>query len=324
MDIKSGNGKLTWRVEWAARWKIFGTTCEPFGKDHAASGGSYDVSKIISADIYDYEAPYPVPYEWITLKGEAMSKSHGVFFTPGQWLEIAEPETLNYFIFRSKPLKHQDFNPSMPFLDFIEQYDRVERIYYGAEEASSDKEEEKLKKIYESSQIELSESMPFQPSYRFLTVAYQIAGNDVEKVFEILKKNSQLSKEMESINFNDLDKKDLERLERRINQVKNWLKLYAPEFVKFQVQKKLPRVEISDLQKEFLLKVADLLEDRKYNPEELHDAMYLIIHDLDIKPQKAFQAIYKVITGKKQGPRAASFVLSLDMDLVIKRFRMEE
>lgn len=323
MDIKSGNGKLTWRVEWAARWKIFGTTCEPFGKDHAASGGSYDVSKIISADIYDYEAPYPVPYEWITLNGEAMSKSHGVFFTPGQWLEIAEPETLNYFIFRSKPLKHQDFNPSMPFLDFIEQYDRVERIYYGAEEASSDKEEEKLKKIYESAQIELSDSMPFQPSYRFLTVAYQIAGNDVEKVFEILKKNSQLPKDMESTNFDDLDKNDLERLERRINQVKNWLELYAPEFVKFQVQKKLPLVEISDLQKEFLLKVADLLENGKYNPEELHDAMYLIIHDLDMKPQKAFQTIYKVITGKKQGPRAASFVLSLDKDLVIKRFRME-
>ena len=51
--------------------------------------------------------------------------------------------------------------------------------------------------------------------------------------------------------------------------------------------------------------------------------MYLIIHDLDMKPQKAFQAIYKVITGKKQGPRAASFVLSLDKDLVIRRFRME-
>jgi lysyl-tRNA synthetase class 1 len=29
--------KLTWRVEWAARWKIFGVTCEPFGKVHAAS-----------------------------------------------------------------------------------------------------------------------------------------------------------------------------------------------------------------------------------------------------------------------------------------------
>ena len=323
MDIKSGNGKLTWRVEWAARWKIFGITCEPFGKDHAASGGSYDVSKIISKDIYGYEAPYPVPYEWITLKGEAMSKSHGVFFTPGQWLEIAEPETLNYFIFRNKPLKHKDFDPSMPFLDFIEQYDRVERIYFGSEEASSDKEEEKLKKIYEASQIEIPKSIPFQPSYRFLTVAYQIAGSDLEKVFEILKKNSQLPMDMEGKNFAEIDANDIERFKRRLNQVKNWLELYAPEFVKFQVQKKLPRVEISEVQKEFLLKVSDLLEKGEYNPEEFHDAMYLIIHDLDMKPQKAFQAIYKVITGKKQGPRAASFVLSLDKDLVIRRFRME-
>jgi lysyl-tRNA synthetase, class I len=324
MDIKTGNGKLTWRVEWAARWKIFGITCEPFGKDHAASGGSYDVSKIISKDIFGYEAPYPVPYEWITLKGEAMSKSHGVFFTPEQWLEIAEPETLNYFIFRSKPLKHKDFSPSMPFLDFIEQYDRVERIYYGEEEASSDKEEQKLKKIYEASQIEISESMPFHPSYRFMTVAYQIAGKDPEKVFDILKKNSQLTKSMAEKTFDEIDSVDVEKLETRINHVKNWLELYAPEFVKFQVLNKLPRVEINDEQKEFLLEVADLLENGSYNPEEFHDALYTIIHNLDIKPQKAFQAIYKVMTGKKQGPRAASFVLSIDKDLVIKRFRLEE
>jgi lysyl-tRNA synthetase, class I len=323
MDIKSGDGKLTWRVEWAARWKIFGITCEPFGKDHAASGGSYDVSKIISKEIYDYEAPYPVPYEWITLKGEAMSKSHGVFFTPGQWIKIAEPETLNYFIFRSKPLKHKDFDPSMPFLDFIEQYDRVERIYYGAEEPSSDKEGEKLKKIYEASQIKLADSMPFQPSYRFLTVVYQIAGNDPAKIYDILKKNSQLPKEMESKSFEEISSDDNERLLKRIEHVSNWLEIYAPEFVKFQILNELPKVELNDSQKEFLLKVADLLENGDYNSEELHDALYLIIHDLDIKPQKAFQAIYKVITGKKQGPRAASFVLSLDKDVVIKRFRLE-
>ena len=187
----------------------------------------------------------------------------------------------------------------------------------------SDKEEEKLKKIYEASQIEIPKSIPFQPSYRFLTVAYQIAGSNLEKVFEILKKNSQLPKDMKGKNFAEIDANDIERFKRRINQVKNWLELYAPEFVKFQVQKKLPRVEISDVQKEFLFKVSDLLEKGEYNPEEFHDAMYLIIHDLDMKPQKAFQAIYKVITGKKQGPRAASFVLSLDKDLVIRRFRME-
>ena len=252
-----------------------------------------------------------------------MSKSHGVFFTPGQWIEIAEPETLNYFIFRSKPLKHKDFDPSMPFLDFIEQYDRVERIYYGAEEPSSDKEGEKLKKIYEASQIKLADSMPFQPSYRFLTVAYQIAGNDPAKIYDILKKNSQLPKEMESKSLEEISSDDNDRLLKRIEHVSNWLEIYAPEFVKFQILNELPMVELNDLQKEFLLNVADLLENGDYNSEELHDALYLIIHDLDIKPQKAFQAIYKVITGKKQGPRAASFVLSLDKDVVIKRFRLE-
>lgn len=323
MDIKKGEGKLTWRVEWAARWKIFGTTCEPFGKDHAASGGSYDVSKIISKEIFNYPAPYPVPYEWITLKGEAMSKSHGVFFTPGQWLEIAAPETLNYYLFRSKPMKAKDFNPAMPFLDFIDQYDRVERIYYGKEEPASEKEGTKLKKIYEASQIEVADSMPFQPSYRFLTVAYQTAGDDLEKIFGILKRNSQLPDEMKDMKFSDMAEKDVEKLRARLGHVKNWLDTYAPKFVKFQVQKKLPRLELSDMQKEFLAKVADAIETHDYTPEELQDAMYVVINELGMKPQKAFQAIYKVVIGKKQGPRAASFVLSLDKDLVVKRFRLE-
>lgn len=323
MDIKSGDGKLTWRVEWAARWKIFGITCEPFGKDHAASGGSYDVSSIISTEIFDYPAPYPVPYEWITLKGYAMSKSKGVFFTPGQWLEIGAPETLNYFIFRSKPLKHKDFNPEMPFLDFIDQYDRIERIYYGTEEPASQKEEEKAKKIYEISQIELKEKIPFQPSYRFMTVAYQIADGDIKCVFEILKKNSQLPDEMENLTFDDLSKDDLARLEMRMNHVKNWLDTYAPQFVKFQVMQKIPKMPLGEDQTEFLLKLADLLEEKDYTAEELHDEMYNLLREFDMKPQKAFQAIYKTIIGKKQGPRAASFVLSLDKDFVIKRFRNE-
>lgn len=323
MDIKSGEGKLTWRVEWAARWKIFGTTCEPFGKDHAASGGSYDVSTLISEEIFNYPSPYPVPYEWITLKGEAMSKSHGVFFTPGQWLEIAAPETLNYYLFRSKPMKAKDFNPELPFLDFIDQYDRVERIYYGKEEPASEKEGKKLRKIYEISQIEIADSMPFQPSYRFLTVAYQTAGNDPEKIFNNLKRNSQLPDEMKDKNFDEISKRDVERFMERLRHVKNWLNKYAPEFVKFQVQEKLPNLELSYLQKEFLNRVADALETHEYTPEDLQDAMYTVIEELGIKPQKAFQAIYKVIIGKKQGPRAASFILSLDRDMVVKRFRLE-
>ncbi|PKL71655.1 MAG: lysine--tRNA ligase, partial [Methanobacteriales archaeon HGW-Methanobacteriales-2] len=283
---------------------------------------SYDVSKVISKEIFNYRAPYPVPYEWITLKGDAMSKSKGVFFTPGQWLEIGTPETLNYFLFRSKPLKHKDFDPGMSFLDFIDQYDRVERIYYDIEEAASEKEMEKLKKIYEVSQINMADSAPFQTSYRFLTVARQITDN-LEKIFQILKRNSQLSEDMEGMEYTDLEEDAKIRLGSRLENVENWLDKYAPEFVKFNVQETLPEVQLNEMQEVFLLQVADLLEKNDYNSQELHDQMYLILKELGLKPQKAFQAIYKVIIGKKQGPRAASFVLSLDKDFVIKRFRKE-
>jgi len=326
MDYTTGEGKLTWRVEWAARWKILNITCEPFGKDHAASGGSYDVSKIISDEIFDYPAPYPVPYEWITLDGDAMSKSKGVFFSPEAWLKIGKPETLNYFIFRNKPLKPKDFSPKMGFLDLMDQYDRVERIAYGVEEASNEAEKEKLTKIYEISQIhELPDEMPFQPSYRFLSVAYQIANGKADKIYEILAKNHQLPDRLENVSYDQLNDFDKETYLQRLEYVNNWLKDYAPKFVKFQVMKKMPRIEINDAQTEFLKQLADVLENETFNSDiEFHDRMYEVLESLEMKPQKAFQAIYKTILGKKQGPKAASFILSLDKDFVIKRFRLEE
>ncbi|MDO5852355.1 MAG: lysine--tRNA ligase [Methanobacteriaceae archaeon] len=325
MDYTTGKGKLTWRVEWAARWKLLNITCEPFGKDHAASGGSYDVSKLISKEVYNYPAPYPVPYEWITLDGDAMSKSKGVFFTPGQWLEIGKPETLNYFLFRNKPLKPKDFSPKMPFLDLMDQYDRVERIAYDQEEASNEKEKEKLSKIYEVSQLKNSDVIPFQPQYRFLTVAYQIANGNPEQIYDILTRNNQLPDRLKDITYQELSEEDNKEFIQRLNYIDTWLKTYAPKFVKFQVMKKMPRIEITDEQKEFLSKTADILEKEEFNNDvNFHDKMYEILEGLGMKPQKAFQAIYKTIIGKKQGPRAASFVLSLNKDFVIKRFRLIE
>ena len=295
MDIKSGNGKLTWRVEWAARWKIFGTTCEPFGKDHAASGGSYDVSSVISEEIFDYPAPYPVPYEWITLDGEAMSKSHGVFFAPDEWLKIGPAESLHYYLFRSKPMKAKDFSPKMPYLDFIDQFDTVEKVFYDEVEAPSEKEERKFKEIYEI------------------------------VIFEILKRNSQLTKSFEDKEFGDLTETEMAQYRERVDNVIYWLDNYAPKFVKFQVQEKsVPKLPLTEEQDKFLADLADLMENTEFSDAaELHDAMYEILEGQGLKPQKGFQAIYKMILGQKQGPRAASFLLSLDKDFVVKRLRKE-
>ena len=89
--------------------------------------------------------------------------------------------------------------------------------------------------------------------------------------------------------------------------------------------KKIPRLELADEQKAFLGDLANLLEEKEFNSaESLHDEMYEILNAHGLKPQKAFQAVYKMILGQKQGPKAASFILSLDKDFVVKRLRMEE
>lgn len=108
-----GGGKLTWRVDWPARWKMFGVTIEPFGKDLAVAGGSYESGRRISREIFGYEPPYPIPFEHILLKGEGkMSSSRGIAITPSELLEVMPPDALYMMITQVKPRRHIEFDPS--------------------------------------------------------------------------------------------------------------------------------------------------------------------------------------------------------------------
>lgn len=185
VDYTKGGGKLTWRVEWPARWKLLGVTCEPFGKDHAAHGGSYDTGKLIAKKVFNYNAPYPIPYEWVSMKGKKLSSSKGVVFTLKQWLKIAEPELLRYFIFRSKPMKAKEFDPGLALLDLIDEYDLVENAYYD-KTRGTEKREEQQKRIYELSQVrEVSKAPIKRVSFRFAAVLAQVT-SDEKKAVEIL------------------------------------------------------------------------------------------------------------------------------------------
>jgi lysyl-tRNA synthetase class 1 len=213
----------------------------------------------------------------------------------------------------------------MPFLDFIDQFDTVEKVFYDEVEAPSEKEERKFKEIYEIVQMTPDAPLPFRPPFRFLVNAYQIAGDNLEKIFDILKKNSQLTKSFKDKEFGDLTELELAQYRERVDNVIYWLENYAPKFVKFQVQtKKVPKLPLTDEQTQFLKGLADLMESKEFtDAAELHDAMYGVLEEQGLKPQKGFQAIYKMILGQKQGPRAASFLLSLDKDFVVKRLRQE-
>lgn len=313
-DFTSGEGKLTWRVEWPARWHMLGVTCEPFGKDHAADGGSYDTGKLIARDVYDYEPPEPIPYEWVSLDGKPMSSSEGRVFTLPQWLRVADPELLRFFIFRSKAMKAKDFDPGLPLLELYQEYRQMEDVYFGKEDTAESREEQ-VERIYEFSQVdEVPPRYPQRIPFRLATVMIQVA-RDADHVLEILTRKGVLE---------DPEDWEIELARERLERAKNWVEGYAPEGARLEVLDEIPegvKESLSSKQKELLVSLAEDISDRDYGPVDIHNRVYETARSLDLKPVKAFQAIYRVLLGLESGPRVGNFLTALEDDFVVERFR---
>jgi lysyl-tRNA synthetase, class I len=74
----NGTGKLPWKVDWPAHWKVIGVTIEGAGKDHSSSGGSRDIARELCKHVFQYPHPYNLPYEFFLIGGKKMSSSKGL------------------------------------------------------------------------------------------------------------------------------------------------------------------------------------------------------------------------------------------------------
>lgn len=289
----TGGGKLNWRVDWPARWPIFGTTVEPFGKDHATAGGSYDTGKRIAREIYGYEPPHPIVYEWIMLKGKgAMHSSTGLAISINDMLDIVPPEVLRYLIIRQKPEKHIEFDPGLAFLNLIDEYDQVE----GDQRAH---------------QLSRTEgTVPSKIPFRHMVTAVQIVEDGG---FDYL---------LTVLGRTDYDTSDKEAIRQRANNARNWLAKYAPLFVKFKVQDTIPP-QVKSFTREQKLALAILADQMEHgmSGQEIHDNLYRVAKETGLDGKQVFETVYLALLGLKSGPRAGHFLASLEKDFVVKRFK---
>ncbi len=290
---KINEGKLVWRVDWPARWGLLKIDVEPFGKDHAAAGGSYDTGKRISKEIFGYDPPFPIVYEWIHLKGKgAMKSSKGIVVPVNEMVETLPPEIVRYIIIRVKPERHIEFDPGMGLLEIIDEF------------------EDTYRRGERSVQLSLVEDVVYSDvPFRHLIIVGQIANWDINRVLEILERNGH--------EIDDTLKKDVER---RLKYAKAWLEKYAPESLRFKVKERNEiKSEFTKDEKRFLKEFASQLRE-DMDAERIHKLVYEVSAKVNIKPAKAFQAIYKAILDTKHGPRAGYFLKSLGVAWVKKRF----
>ncbi|MBU0536670.1 MAG: lysine--tRNA ligase, partial [Nanoarchaeota archaeon] len=167
----NGNGKLPWKVEWAAKWPSMGVVCELAGKDHFTRGGSRDVAIAISNEVLDYPPPYPSTrteigkgYEFFTVGGKKMSTSKGTGVGFADISKTLSPKMIRYLLIRSRPHTVLDFNPEgrNDLILLYDRYDYTERVYFKKEQVE-DKEYNQQKRIYELSHVgDIPKNMPIQ------------------------------------------------------------------------------------------------------------------------------------------------------------------
>ncbi|MGV8088912.1 MAG: lysine--tRNA ligase, partial [Methanothrix sp.] len=234
--------------------------------------------------------PFPMVYEWIHLKGVgAMHSSTGIVVTIQEMLDVVPPEVLRYLIIRNKPEKHIEFDPGLPLLSLVDEYDQRK----GDERA-----------------IELSnvsKSGPFEIPFRHMVTAVQIARGDEEQLFVALKRSG----------YDVISRR--EEILGRARNVQVWLEKYAPKYVKFQLQETLPAAvnNLSDAERQALGLLAQRIEDK--TAAEIHDLVYVVAKEMNLDSKKFFQAIYLTFLGDRQGPKVGWFLASLDRDFVRSR-----
>jgi lysyl-tRNA synthetase class 1 len=303
-----GEVKLDWRIDWPARWWMLHVDVEPFGREHASAGGSYDTGVQIMKDVFKAEAPIPVGYDSINMVGDTkkMSASKGTAISAIEAAQIMPAEVIRYFILRSPFNKLLFFDPVDGLIKLMDEY--------AALLATEEKSASEAQLLYICTRGASSRSVSPIP-FSHLVASYQSSLKDPNKTIEVIKRTEH-SKTATA---------DAEIIRTELGYIEEWLKLRAPEDVKFSLLQELDYSEFSDDEKKFL---KDLSEKIALAPDDadgewFHKTIYEFKESTVFKPQQLFSVLYRVLIGKNSGPRAGWFLSILPREWLIKRLRLE-
>jgi len=302
-----GDVKLDWRLDWPARWWLLGVDVEPFGRDHASAGSSYDTGVGLSKQVFENQPPIPIPFNNINRTGQTkkMSKSTGDTLAISDMLEILPPEILRYFVLRYAPDK----------LLFFDENDGLIKLFddFAALLAKEDKtaDDEKLIRI---SQGNVPQNTISNIPFSHLVASYQASLKDAEKTLEIIRRTEH----KETVDAQE------DTIVNELKFIDSWLSDWAPEDVKFELLDKPPKV-ISEPEREYLLALAKKVQTAPADAdgEWFHKAIYELKDTTGLAPKTLFSTLYKVLIGKDSGPRAGWFLSILPRDWLIKRLNLE-
>lgn len=303
-SVLDGKVKLAWRVEWPARWVFLKTTCEPFGKEHAAAGGSWDTGKEI-VKLLGWKPPYPVVYEHFLVNGQKMSKSLGNVITVPDMLKYMKPEHLRYWMFQGRLTIGKNINLKQMVPSLWDEFDRAERIYFNLETTGNKRKDHNFKRAYELAIV--------KPSLSPVHIPFEV----MVEIVKILPERNQLEfavkKLIEFKRIKEADKEVKVEVGERLEFVKRWCK----DFLKLE---KKAKIEIGNREKAAIEELIKVIEVENEG-EEIQKKIFEIARKFEIKAGEFFKLIYRIILNSEKGPRLGPYIIESGKEEIIKKLR---
>ncbi len=308
VHYQKGEVKLDWRLDWPGRWWLMKVDVEPFGREHASAGGSYDTGVRLMRDVYEAEAPLSVPYDSIHMTGDTkkMSASKGTALSANEGLELLPPEVIRYFMLRNVLNKPIYFDPVHGVVQLMDDFAAL-----AAKSSRTDSEEQLLYICTRGIDKKTVSRVPFS----HLVASYQAALKDSDKTLEIIRRT-------EHANVVD---EDAETIKAELKFIDAWLAKRAPEDVKFALAEKADASEFSEPEKQFMGQLADKIQNAPANADGdwFHKAIYEFKDSVELEPKELFGTLYRALIGQTHGPRAGWFLSILPRDWLVKRLKLE-
>lgn len=298
-----GKAKLFWKVDWAAKWVAMGVDIEGGGKDHSTKGGARDVANHIAKEIFGLESPFDIPYEFFLVGGKKMSSSKGKG-SSAKDMSALFPAPLFRLILIGKDINQQ--------IDVDPEGDSVPRMYDWYDELAQllrDGITDDFTRMYTLAQLPEDQADVDAPwQLRFSQVAFMVQMPHLS-----------LPEEAERVKGNPLTEEELALLNERANYARFWLKTYAPQEYKYELQETMPLVTLSDTQKAALKQLHAYLSEGEKSGEDIQAFLFSLKEAVPIKPGELFSAIYQLFLARTSGPKAGWFLSVLPRDLVLGR-----
>jgi lysyl-tRNA synthetase class 1 len=296
VDYRKGEGKLSWKGEFAVRWKALDIRFEAFGKEVA---DSVRVNDRICREVLGWEPPVHARYElFLDKSGKRLSKSAGVVFTPQTWFKYGSPQSLMLLLLKrfvgARALDVTDIPAYMNELDFLED------LYFGVKNAK-DEREARLRGLYAYC---FAMKTPHKPSvhvpYNLLTFLSKMAPDGREWGFieEKLQAYGYLAKGQ------GLD----EGLKKRIWYAFNWTKDFE--------EIKETGISLTTGEKASVEELIGILnvEDE---PGRIQNAIFSVAKKHNLQPADFFKLLYTILLGVPQGPRLGPYFLAMGRQNVV-------